>query len=227
MLIELGVIPLSHRRTFDAELSDLKHDILRMASLVEQSIFNALEALLKQDPLIARDVITGDDAIDRMRYETENRCIRLIATQQPMARDLRVIVTGIKILINLERMGDHAVDIARAAMCVCGRMPAKPLEKIPRMAQLVQHMVKDGMDAYVHGDVEKARQMCLMDDDVDEIYNLTFQDLITYMEENPHTIPCVVYLLMVARHLERLADRATNIGEEVIYLVTGEWKELN
>lgn len=218
---------MSQRRTFDTELSDLKRDILRMASLVEQSIYNALESLLKQDPLIARDVITGDDAIDRMRYEIENRCVRLIATQQPMARDLRVIITGLKILINLERMGDHAVDIARAAMCVCGRMPTKPLEKIPRMAQLVQHMVKEGLDAYVQGDVEKAREMCLKDEEVDEIYNLTFQDLITYMEEHPHTIPCVVYLLIVARRLERLADRATNIGEEVIYLVTGEWKRLN
>lgn len=198
-----------------------------MASLVEQSIFNAIEALLKQDPMIAREVITGDDDIDRMRYEIENCCIRLIATQQPMARDLRVIVTGIKVLTNLERMGDHAVDIARSAMCVCGRMPVKPMEKIPRIARLVQHMVKDGMDAYVHGDVDKARAMCAMDDEVDEIYNLSFHDLISYMSEQPSTIPCLVYLLLVLRHLERLGDRATNIGEDVIYLVTGEWEELN
>ncbi len=218
---------MSNRRSFDVELADLKQDILRMASLVEQSIYKAMEALLNQDPLIAKGVITGDDAIDRLRYEVENNCIRLIATQQPMARDLRVIVTGIKILTNLERMGDHAVDIARAAMCVCGRMPTKPLERIPQMARMVQHMVKDGLDAYVHGDVEKARQMCAMDDEVDEIYNLTFQNLISYMEANPHSIPCVVYLLLVARYLERLADRATNIGEDVIYLVTGEWHELN
>ena len=218
---------MSYRRNFDVELAELKQDILRMASLVEQSIFKAMEALLKQDPLMAKDVITGDDVIDRLRYEVENKCVRLIATQQPIARDLRVIVTGIKILINLERMGDHAVDIARAAMCVCGRTPTNALEKIPQMARIVQHMVKDGLDAYVHGDVEKARAMCAMDDEVDEIYNLTFQNLIAYMEKNPHSIPCVVYLLLVARYLERLADRATNIGEDVIYLVTGEWQELN
>jgi len=218
---------LSYRRNFDVELAELKQDILRMASLVEQSIYKAMEALLKQDPLMAKDVITGDDVVDRLRYEVESNCIRLIATQQPIARDLRVIVTGIKILINLERMGDHAVDIARAAMCVCGRMPAKALEKIPEMARRVQLMVKEGLDAYVHGDVEKARVMCAMDDEVDEIYNLTFQSLISYMEQNPHSIPCVVYLLLVTRYLERLADRATNIGEDVIYLVTGEWQELN
>lgn len=218
---------MSNRRTFDVELDELKQDILRMASLVEQSIYKAMESLFTQDPLIAREVITGDDIIDRLRYEIENNCIRLIATQQPMARDLRVIVTGIKILLNLERMGDHAVDIARAAMCVCGRMPSRPMDRIPQMARIVQQMVKDGLDAYVHGDVDKARAMCAMDDEVDDIYHLAFQDLISYMEENPHTIPCVVYLLLVVRRLERLADRATNIGEDVVYLVTGEWEELN
>lgn len=218
---------MPNRQAFDKDLTDLQQDILRMASLVEQNIFKALEALMNHDPVAAKEVITSDDVIDSLRHDIENRCIKLIATQQPMARDLRVIITGIKILLNLERMGDHAVDIARAAMCVCGRMPDKPLEKIPRMARLVQYMVKEGLDAYVHGDVEKARQMCLTDDEVDEIYHLTFQDLITYMEQNPHTIACVVYLLLVARYLERIADRATNIGEDVIYLVTGEWKELN
>ncbi len=218
---------MPNRQAFDKDLTDLQQDILRMASLVEQNIFKALEALMNHDPVAAKEVITSDDVIDSLRHDIENRCVKLIATQQPMARDLRVIITGIKILLNLERMGDHAVDIARAAMCVCGRMPDKPLEKIPRMARLVQHMVKEGLDAYVHGDVEKARRMCLTDDEVDEIYHLTFQDLITYMEQNPHTIACVVYLLLVARYLERIADRATNIGEDVIYLVTGEWKELN
>ncbi|MBE0465651.1 MAG: phosphate signaling complex protein PhoU [Candidatus Desulforudis sp.] len=218
---------MSNRRTFDVELDELKQDILRMASLVEQSIYKAMESLFTQDPLIAKEVITRDDIIDRLRYEIENNCIRLIATQQPMARDLRVIVTGIKILLNLERMGDHAVDIARAAMCVCGRMPSRPMDRIPEMARIVQQMVKDGLDAYVHGDVEKARAMCAMDDEVDDIYNLLFHDLISYMEDNPDTIPCVVYLLVVVRRLERLADRATNIGEDVVYLVTGEWEELN
>jgi len=218
---------LTSRSTFDRELNDLKQDILRMASLVERSLFLALDSLLSGDPVAAREVITGDDAIDNLQDDIENQCIKLIATQQPMARDLRVIITGIKIMINLERMGDHAVDIARSAMCVCGQMPQKPLEKIPHMARLVQQMVKEGMDAYVHNDVEKARQMCMTDDEVDELYNLTFQDLISYMEEHPQSIGCVVYLLMVARYLERIADRATNIAEDVIYLVTGERQCLN
>ncbi len=218
---------MPYRKNFDDELADLKQDILRMASLVEQSIYKAMEALFRQDPLKARDVITGDDEIDRLFYEVENKCIRLIATQQPLARDLRVIVTGIKILIDLERMGDHAVDIARAAMCVCGHMPEKAMAGIQQMAYTVQHMVKDGLDAYVHADVDKARQMGAMDDKMDDYFNLTFQSLVQYMEENPESISYVAYLILVARHLERLADRATNIGEDVIYLVTGEWQDLN
>lgn len=215
------------RFAFDQDLTNLQQDILRMASLVEHNIFKALEALMKNDPVAAKEVITSDGMVNGLRHDIENRCIKLIATQQPMARDLRVIITGIKILLNLERMGDHAVDIARAAMCVCGRLPAKALEKMPKMAGLVRHMVREGLDAYVHCDVEKARRMCLTDDEVDETYHMIFQDLIVFMEQNPQTIACVVYLLLVARLLERIADRATNIGEDVIYQVTGEWQELN
>jgi len=218
---------LSTRVTFDRELRALQQDILRMGSLVEQAVYKAVEALVKRDPVLAKEVMTGDDAIDALRLAIENRCVRLIATQQPIARDLRTLVTGIKIILNLERMGDHAVDIARAAMCVCKHLPPEPMETIPRMARLVQQMLKDGLDAYVYDDINKARAMCLTDDEVDELFNHTFSALVEYMENNPHTVACVAYLLMIARYLERIADRATNIGEDVIYLVTGEWQELN
>lgn len=218
---------MSTRVTFDRELRALQQDILRMGSLVEQAVYKAVEALVKRDPVLAKEVMTGDDAIDALRLDIENRCVRLIATQQPIARDLRTLVTGIKIILNLERMGDHAVDIARAAMCVCKHLPPEPMETIPRMARLVQQMLKDGLDAYVYDDINKARAMCLTDDEVDELFNHTFSALVEYMENNPHTVACVAYLLMIARYLERIADRATNIGEDVIYLVTGEWQELN
>ncbi|HAG06948.1 MAG: Phosphate-specific transport system accessory protein PhoU [Clostridia bacterium 62_21] len=218
---------MSTRVTFDRELRALQQDILRMGSLVEQAVYKAVEALVKRDPVLAKEVMTGDDAIDALRLAIENRCVRLIATQQPIARDLRTLVTGIKIILNLERMGDHAVDIARAAMCVCKHLPPEPMETIPRMARLVQQMLKDGLDAYVYDDINKARAMCLTDDEVDELFNHTFSALVEYMENNPHTVACVAYLLMIARYLERIADRATNIGEDVIYLVTGEWQELN
>lgn len=198
-----------------------------MGSLVEQAVYKAVESLLKRDPVLAKEVMTGDDAIDALRWEIENRCVRLIATQQPIARDLRTIVTGLKIILNLERMGDHAVDIARAAMCVCRHLPPEPMETIPRMARLAQQMLKDGLDAYVYDDVNKARAMCLTDDEVDELFNKTFSALIEYMEKHPDTIGCVVYLVLIARYLERIADRATNVGEDIIYLVTGEWQELN
>lgn len=218
---------MSTRVAFDRELRALQQDILRMGSLVEQAVYKAVEALVKRDPVLAKEVMTGDDAIDALRLDIENRCVRLIATQQPIARDLRTLVTGIKIILNLERMGDHAVDIARSAMCVCKHLPPEPMETIPRMARLVQQMLKDGLDAYVYDDINKARAMCLTDDEVDELFNHTFSALVEYMENYPHTVACVVYLLMIARYLERIADRATNIGEDVIYLVTGEWQELN
>lgn len=218
---------MSTRAAFDRDLRTLQQDILRMGSLVEQAVFKSVEALVKQDPNLAKEVLTGDDAIDALRWDIENRCIKLIATQQPIARDLRTLVTGIKIVINLERMGDHAVDIAHAAMCVCKHLPPEPLEKIPRMARLVQQMLKDGLDAYVYDDINKARAMALSDDEVDELFTHTFSALVEYMENHPQSVACVVYLVLIARYLERIADRATNIGGDVIYLVTGEWQELN
>jgi phosphate transport system protein len=219
---------MSPRDTFDKALKDLQQDILLMASLVEQAVYDSVQSLVKLDVAGAVQVIVGDEIIDELFLETEDKCVKLIATQQPIARDLRVVIAGIKIMLSLERMADHAVDIARSTMCLSGHsLSVKPLEYIPQMARLTQQMIKDGLDAYVHSDVEKARAMCALDDDVDYIFAKAFRESITCMMEDPKVVMQSAYLLSVSRYLERIADHATNIGEAVIYLVTGERKELN
>lgn len=219
---------MSPRDTFDKALKDLQQDILRMASLVEQAVYDSVQSLVKLDVPGAAQVIMGDEMIDGLFGEIEDKCVKLIATQQPIARDLRVVITGIKILLYLERMADHAVDVARSTMCLSGHhLTVKPLEYIPQMARLAQQMIKDGLDAYVHNDVEKARAMCALDDDVDYIFARAFKELTTCMMEDPKVVIQATYLLHVSRYLERIADHATNIGEAVIYLATGERKELN
>lgn len=219
---------MSPRSAFDKALKELQQDILRMASLVEQAVYESVQSLVKLDVAGAAQVIMGDEMIDELYLEIEDKCVKLVATQQPIAKDLRIVITGIKILLSLERMADHAVDIARATMCLSGHpLTVKPLEYIPEMARLTQKMIKDGLDAYVHNDVEKAREMCALDDDVDYLFARAFRELINCMTEDPKVVMQSAYLLYVSRYLERIADHATNIGEAVIYLVTGERKELN
>jgi phosphate transport system protein len=213
---------------FDKFLREIENDILRMGSLVERAIFDAVDAFMNQDVTSAASVIMGDERIDELFLEIEDKCIKLIATQQPIAKDLRVAVTGLKILTSLERMADHAVDIARATMCLSGHpMSLRPVHEIPRMARVARQMVKEGLDAYVQRDVVKAREMCSMDDQVDFIFSYVFKDTINCMAENPSVATQGGYLLYVSRYIERIADHATNIGENVIYLTTGERRELN
>lgn len=221
----------SQRVSFERELAELQRDILRVGSLVEELVFNAVQALVNRDEVLAKKAIAGDDEVDNLCKDIERRCIRLVATQQPLARDLRIIFTGIKIISNLERMGDHAVDIARYALnlitCYSSTVADVVLQGITQIARLVQQMVKASLDAYVSNDTSRAREMSNADDDVDHLYRKTFDAILSLMEKEPENTRCYVYLLLAALRLERVADRATNIGEDVIYLVTGEWEELN
>lgn len=221
----------SQRATFQRELGELQRDILRVGSLVEELLFNAVQALVSRDETLAKKAITGDDEVDALCKDIEHRCVRLVATQQPLARDLRIIFTGIKIIANLERMGDHAVDIARYALnlitCYSSTVADVVLQGITQIARLVQQMVRASLDAYVSNDTSQAREMSTVDDDVDRLYRKTFDAILELMEKEPENTRCYVYLLLAALRLERVADRATNIGEDVIYLVTGEWEELN
>lgn len=219
---------MSPRYNFDQQLKEIQQDILRLGSLVEQALFDSVQALIKLDVTAAGQIIMRDELIDEMCLEIEEKCVRIIATQQPMAGDLRMAVTGIKILLSLERMGDHCVDIARATMCISGSpLTATPVEYIPEMAEIAQQMVKEGLDAYVTRNVEKAREMCAMDDEVDFIFGRIFRELIVCVKENSNNAYQAAYLLHVNRYIERIADHATNIGEAVIYLVTGERRKLN
>jgi len=215
------------RHTFQGYLNDLQQEILKMGSLVEESITLSIKALSTQDQVLAQSVIDQDDRIDNMEHQIEDQCLKLIATQQPMAKDLRKIITGLKIISDLERIADHGVDIARIALRIGNEPLVKPLIDIPRMADLAQNMVKNCLDAYVNEDVAVANNLGGDDDQVDHLHGQIFRELLTYMMENPKTIKQATHLLFVSRYLERIADRATNIGEAVIYLATGNRTELN
>ncbi|MCL4442408.1 MAG: phosphate signaling complex protein PhoU [Firmicutes bacterium] len=216
------------RNAYEKSIKEIEYGILRMGGLVEQAVYNSVQALLKMDTAAASRVITGDDVIDQLFSEIEDKCVKLVATQQPMAKDLRIIITGIKILVNLERMADYTVDIARITMELSGYpVDVRPFEYIQKMAVFVQKMVKDGLDAYLNGDIEKAGAMCRMDDEVDKLFSEAFKELIERMKGDPDMVVQHAYSLFIGRYLERIADHATNIGEEVIYIATGERKELN
>jgi len=215
------------RTTFDQALSELKQDILRMGFYVEEAISRAVESLAKQDVSLAQSVIDGDVLIDNQETLIEDKCMKLIATQQPLAKDLRRIAAGLMITTDLERMADLACDIAKITRRIADQPLIKPLIDIPRMAEIAQKMVKESLDAYVREDVQLAVSMAKDDDLVDSLHNQVFRELLVYMMENPKIINQATALLFASRHLERIADHATNIGERIVYLVTGERKELN
>ncbi|WP_425059722.1 Phosphate-specific transport system accessory protein PhoU [Sporomusa carbonis] len=210
------------RHNYDQELEQLRKSLLDMGNAVAGAIEEAVTSLAKQDVDLARKVIEFDDQVDQMEIEIEDKCMLLIARQQPLARDLRIIGTGLKITTDLERMGDHAYDIAKITLSMVNQPLIKPLVDIPRMAQMAQKMLKDSLEAYITLDISLAEQVCLSDDEVDNIYHQVFRELLTYMMEDPRTITQATQLIFVARYLERIADHATNIAEWTIYLVTGQ-----
>jgi phosphate transport system protein len=210
------------RQTYEKELETLRQEILRMGELVGQAIEDAVQSLAGQDEQLARKVIAGDDVIDQLEADIEDRCMVLIARQQPMARDLRIIGTGLKITTDLERMGDHAFDIAKVTVKLANQPLIKPLVDIPRMARMAQKMLADSLDAYTKLDIALAEKVCLADNEVDDLYQQVFRELLTYMMEDPRTIGQATQLIFVGRYLERIADHATNIAEWVIYLETGQ-----
>ncbi len=213
---------VSTRQSYSQELEALRQELLTMGTQVQQAIASSVEALCSQDAAKAKQVINGDDVIDELEEDIEDKCMVLIARQQPIARDLRVIGTCLKITTDLERMGDHATDIAEIALRLNSQALIKPLVDIPRMADMAQQMLENSLAAYINLDISLAEQVCTDDDEVDHIYNRLFRELLTYMMEDPHTITQFTQLLFVARYLERIADHSTNIAEWVIYLVTGQ-----
>ena len=210
------------RQNFDQDLESLRQDLVRMGEIVQAAIKDAVDALAKRDKDLARTVMAGDDIIDRMQVEIEDRCISLIARQQPVATDLRILGTGLKITTDLERIGDHAFDIAKIVLLIGDEPLIKPLVDIPRMAEIAQKMLRDSLQAYLKLDIALAEQVCHADDRVDELYHQVFRELLTYMLEDAKKINQATQLIFVARYLERIADHSTNVAEWVIYLATGE-----
>ncbi len=215
------------RIQFERKMEELQKQLLQMGERVELAIAKAIQALKEQQVSLAEEVIREDDAIDRLEMEIEEGCLTVIATQQPMARDLRKVATLYKMIVDLERMADYATDIARLVRLIGTEPLIKPLIDIPRMAAITQQMVKEALDAYIQEDVELAVEMAARDDEVDKLHKQIFRELFTVMLENPRTITQATHLLFVSRYLERIADHATNIGEEVVFLVTGEKRDLN
>ncbi|MBS4008516.1 MAG: phosphate signaling complex protein PhoU [Clostridium sp.] len=215
------------RSEYQKSLEELQQDILQMGGLVEENIARAVDSLAKQDLESAEKVFAVEVEIDKLERKIEETCLRLIATQQPMAKDLRKIASALKIITDLERMGDYSVDIAKVTKRIGKEKLIKPLIDLPLMARIVQEMTKNSLDAYVAEDVELAKSVGKADDKVDAYHKQIFRELLVIMMENTRTITQATYLLFVSRSLERIADHATNISESVIYLVSGKRIDLN
>ena len=209
-------------RHFHDELSHVKVRLLTMSGEAEAALGLAVEALLERDPAKADRVIQGDRVIDAMEMEIEEMSVNLLALQQPMARDLRMLTSALKISNDLERVGDHAVNIAQSAERLSQARPIAPEPEIVEMARLAREMLSDALEAFIRGDAAAAREICLRDDKVDLLHNSVFRILLTHMMEDPHTIGAGMELFLVSRNLERVADLATNIAEDVVFLVEGK-----
>ena len=215
------------RSSFSEEIRELEQDLLKMGSVVEQMLHKSIEALITRNVFLAEEAIAMDDIVDGYNLAIENRCLKLLALQQPMARDLRTIAGAMKIITDVERMGDYIVDIAKTARELSEEPLFKPLEDIPRMAELVKQMLRDVLEAFVSRDLELIQKMIETDDQVDHLNRSLHEELVGYMQKDPSVIPQAVHLLLITRYLERLADHVTNVGERVYYMETGEMKELH
>jgi phosphate transport system protein len=208
-------------RQFDAELNVLNEKLLHMARLAEESVSLAVKSLKERNEAFAQEVLKRETSVNLLDVDTDELCLRLLALRQPVASDLRFITSAMKIASELERVGDLAVNIAEVSLELLKLPPLKPLIDIPRMESLAQGMVRDSLNAFVNRDEKLARAVCERDDEVDSLNDQVFRELLTYMMNDPTTIDRAVGLILIGRHLERIADHATNIGEDVIYLVLG------
>jgi phosphate transport system protein len=208
-------------RSFDEQLKQLTHLIVQMGSLAEEELENAISALTRRDTALAESTVGSDRRLDELEHEVANLAIRILALRQPMASDLREIVSALKISSDLERMGDYAKNVAKRAIALNQLPPVRPAGAIPRMARLVQGIIKDTLDAYIERDPDRAVDAWRRDEEADEMYTSIFRELLTYMMEDPRNITPCTHLLFIAKNIERIGDHATNIAEIVHYLVLG------
>ncbi|KGG80554.1 PhoU family transcriptional regulator [Caloranaerobacter azorensis H53214] len=210
------------RKHFDLQLKELHDSLLKMGTMIEEAIDMAVQSLIEQDVEKAKRVIENDDNIDILEMQIEEKCLDLIALQQPIARDLRRISTILKIITDLERIGDHAVNIAEVAIKIGKEKFIKPLIDIPKMADIVKKMVKNSLNSYIEEDLKLAREVAQMDEIVDNIYRDIYIELLELLTKNEKNIPQTINLLLIGRYLERVADHTTNICERIIYMINGE-----
>lgn len=219
-------MPVELRHSFEHQLTELQDQILQMGALVAGMVADSVTALQRQDAHLAEDVIERDDRADAMDLEIELRCMRLLASQQPLSRDLRIIGTALKLITDLERIGDYSVDIAKTARRMVDEAYFRPLDELGAMSEATEWMVRRCIQAYVDHDLDLVDQVVARDDVVDECYDSLFTSLLTQMEQNPRIIRQATWLLHAARFLERIADHAVNVVERVYYVETGQLKQL-
>lgn len=213
------------REQYMRNLGYLRDQVVRLSGMVDQAIARSTEALKNQDIELAEQVIQADHDINELRWSLEGEALAVIAMQAPMAGDLRQIAASLHIISELERMGDHAAGNAKIVLLTANEPQLKPLVDIPRMAQVARNMLSDAIDAFIHSDIDLARQTMSMDDEIDELYNQVYRELLTYMMQDQQTINRATHLLWAAHNLERIGDRTENICEFVIYSVTGSIAE--
>jgi len=214
------------RTVFHKRLREIQDDILVMGSMVSKAMLHSIDALKNRDLELAHQIVADDQKINDKRFEIEEKCIELIATQQPLASDLRIIIAILNITTEIERIGDYAVGIARIVIMIGDEPPLKPLIDIPRMAEQTVDMLRRGLDALINRDADAARKIANEDDLVDHLYDQVFRELLTFMAEDPKTITRATRLMWTAHNLERAADRVTNICERVVFIVTGKMEEI-
>ncbi len=214
------------RTVFHKKQREIQDDILTMGSMVSKAILCSIDALKNRDLELAHQIIANDQKINGKRFEIEEKCIQLIATQQPMASDLRIIIAILNITTEIERIGDYAMGIARIVIMIGDEPPLKPLIDIPRMAEQTIDMLRRSLDALINRDAEAARKIAIEDDLIDHLYDQVFRELLTFMAEDPKTITRATRLMWAAHNLERAADRVTNICERVVFMITGKMEEI-
>ncbi len=217
----------SLRARYDRSLNKIVDSVLRLGAMVDEAVQKSLQCLQARDRTLAQEIVENDEQINNLRFEIEEACLRLIATQQPAARDLRAVIAAMNIVVDLERMGDHAAGIASTVIRMGDEPLLKPLVDIPRMASVALEMLRGSLKAFVDVDEEAAKEIAPRDEEIDYLYRAIFDELIGIMANDPEAVERATYLLWTAHNLERIADRVTNIAERVVFMSTGDLEELN
>jgi phosphate transport system protein len=217
---------MAPRSVFDRKLQELRDDVLRMGSMADTAIGCAMQVLVERDAMLARQIISGDEKINTMRFNVEKHCLKLIACQQPAAHDLRFILAVMNIVLELERIADHAVGIASSFLRMKDQPFLKPLIDLPRMGEVSQEMLRASLDAFIYEDTAQALQVAQRDQEVNQLYQQIFCELLSFMMRDPSTVTGAMYLSFCAHKVERIADRVTNICEQVVFAATGRMEEM-